>query len=160
MIFGKFLTAPRFLTFTRFPKLICPNLLCHSQISSTKFTWHSSFNFSSSIYTFSGVLGVIPTNFPLYSLLISHFLELKMQKCPYPQVWLTLDKLGFSFSTSSTFLVLSFPKLTVPFPSMLLEALSSNVTLPFCFFKSKNLFLLPVICFEHPLSTYQRSFLS
>jgi hypothetical protein len=43
---------------------------------------------------------------------------------------------------------------------MLLEALSPNVTLPFCFFKFKNLSLLPVICFEHPLSTYQRSFSS
>ena len=83
LIFGKFLIAPRFLTFTILSKLICPNLLFYSQLSSTKFTWHSSFNFASSIYTFSGVLGAIPTNFPMSYLLISHFWESKMQKCPW-----------------------------------------------------------------------------
>ena len=106
---------------------MCPSLLWHSQLSSSKFMWHSSSSFVFNMYTFSGDLDAVSTNFPESFLLISHFLESKMQMCPWSQVWLTLNKLGFNFSTSNTFLALSFPKFRVPFPRMLPEALSPNV---------------------------------
>jgi hypothetical protein len=80
-----------------------------------------------------------------------------MSICPQSQVCLTLSRLGFKFSTSSTFsaLFFLFPKETMPFPTILADTLSPKVTLPLSlFFKVRNFPLSHVICFEHPLLIY------
>ena len=84
-----------------------------------------------------------------------------MSICPWSQVWVTLRRLGFIFSTSSTFsyLFFLFPKVIVPFPSILADTLSPNVTLPFYFFIIlRNFLLSPIICLENPLLIYHWHF--
>ena len=127
IIFGRFLTAPFLLFFTRLSNFRCPLLLCHRKLSSTWLILHySSF---SRIYTLFGVLTTVPTSFPKYFLPISHFFESNIHMCHWSHVWLTLRILGFRSSTSNTFSTLILLLIAVvPLPIILEDKLSSKVT--------------------------------
>jgi len=69
-----------------------------------------------------------------------------------------LSKLFFILSTSRTFPTTTslFRRLIVPFDKILVELSLENMADPsFYFFNVTNIFLSPIICFEHPLSIYQ-----
>ena len=139
-IFGISLIACFLLILIKLPKWICPILLCQSQLSFSFPKQHLSLLISSSIYMLFGFLEVVATNFPDSSLCILQSFEVNVSMCPWSHIWLTLSRLCFMFSVSKTlFVAMSlFPRMIVPFPSILDELSLLNVIVPFLLVMSER----------------------
>ena len=139
-ISGISLTAWYSLILIRFPKWICPILLCQSQFSSSLPKQHFYFLISSNMYMLLGVLEAVATNFPESSRLILQSFEVNVSTCPWSHIWLTLSRLCLIFSMSRTSFATTslLPRVTVPFPSTLDELSFPKVTVPFFLVTSKR----------------------
>lgn len=139
---------------------MCPIFLCQSQFSFS-FTKKQPLTTSCNVYMSFGVLVVVAINWLYFSLLISHFFELKRKICPWSHILLTLQQniihifdekhiLCCSILTSKLYCVCS---IKIAYPSFV-----KYTNPPLHSFGDMKLFMSPFICVQKPLSTYHTFF--